>query len=352
LIVTRVPRSVRLPAAAIRGTRLAHRDAGQAGTAPGNVVIHTASSPPAAPAPRTRRPRAWLTLALPAIAAGCALLDGPSLDRTALERMASAHGFVVESLDTGPFVLTVAHRGLAAPGARPPEEVAVVYVEGDGRGWRRRRIPHDPTPRDPVALRMALRDPRPAVLWLARPCQFTASAGARTCAPRYWASHRFAPEVVAALNDAVDARAGGRRIGLVGYSGGAAIAVLIAARRDDVAWLATVAGNLDHAAWTRHHGVTPLTGSLNPADAAAALAGTRQVHIVGGRDDVVPRPVTDAFLARMGPADGVPDRVPDHVPDHAVVHEVADADHRCCWVERWPQVLCDAAPGLAPACPR
>jgi hypothetical protein len=45
------------------------------------------------------------------------------------------------------------------------------------------------------------------------------------------------------------------------------VASLVAARRHDVVRLVTVAGNLDHLAWTTLHGVSPLTGSLNPADA-------------------------------------------------------------------------------------
>jgi len=52
------------------------------------------------------------------------------------------------------------------------------------------------------------------------------------------------------------------QIQLIGYSGGGATAALIAARRDDISRLITVAGNLDHDKWTQLHTITPLTHSL------------------------------------------------------------------------------------------
>ena len=57
------------------------------------------------------------------------------------------------------------------------------------------------------------------------------------------------------------------------------IAALLAARRGDVARLVTVASNLDVGYWTAREKLTPLQGSLDPADFAAALAGVPQVHL-------------------------------------------------------------------------
>jgi pimeloyl-ACP methyl ester carboxylesterase len=59
------------------------------------------------------------------------------------------------------------------------------------------------------------------------------------------------------LIDNARQRTDSRRIGLIGYSGGGALATLIAERRGDVAWLITIAANLDLAAWIRSRGIAP-----------------------------------------------------------------------------------------------
>lgn len=112
---------------------------------------------------------------------------------------------------------------------------------------------------------------------------------------------------------------------LVGFSGGGAVAALAAAQRSDVLALATVAGNLDHVSWTDHHRVTPLHGSLNPADAAGQLTRLPQIHFVGDRDRVVPRLVVESFIQRLGPG---------HLAQLKIVH---GADHICCWDQNWPE---------------
>jgi len=90
----------------------------------------------------------------------------------------------------------------------------------------------------------------------------------------------------------------------------------------------TVCGNLDHAVWTRMHNVTPLYGSLNPADDAARLSSLPQVHLLGGADSNVTRPVTDAFVSRLGPGTDVTVRV---IP--GLKHGGES------WAEAWPGLL-------------
>jgi hypothetical protein len=104
------------------------------------------------------------------------------------------------------------------------------------------------------------------------------------------------------------------------------MAALVAARRDDVVLLVTVAGVLDHEAWTRLHGVSPLTGSLNPADEWMALVRVRQVHLVGGRDTQTGRAAVQPFVNRYASS-----------PKPEVI-EVPDFTHACCWVENWPRL--------------
>jgi hypothetical protein len=209
-----------------------------------------------------------LTVVLP-LFLSCAGRGIPFSDRSAAaERIARQGGLEKMVLETAAFPLTAFLR-YRTGGDR---DVLVVYIEGDGAAWVSRNwLSPDPTPRRPLSLMLAARDPSPCLAYLARPGQY-ADPG-RRIEPVYWSGKRFAPEVVASLSQALDillTKTGTRRIRLVGYSGGAALAVLLAAGRPDVIHLTTFAGNLDPEALNRYHGVSPLAGSLNPLDAGKA----------------------------------------------------------------------------------
>jgi hypothetical protein len=203
-----------------------------------------------------------------------------------------------------------------------------VYIEGDGRAWLNPWQPStDPTPTDPVGLRLASADPASPLLYLARPCQFVASDA---CDKRLWTSARLSPEIVELFQQLIDdamRRTNSVRLGLVGYSGGGALAALIAERRRDVAWLVTVAADLDLAEWVRLESIEPLPGSLDPADSAAAIQQLPQTHFVGANDPVVPPAVAEAFVRRMS-----------NPPAARVIVEPS-FDHECCWVATWPQLV-------------
>jgi pimeloyl-ACP methyl ester carboxylesterase len=105
------------------------------------------------------------------------------------------------------------------------------------------------------------------------------------------------------MNEAMDAtmkKAGSDKLELVGYSGGAAIAVLIAARREDVLSLRTIAGNLDPDAVNRYHKVSPMAGSFNPMDFAVKIKDVPQRHFVGAEDKIIPISVAWSFVERQG----------------------------------------------------
>jgi hypothetical protein len=255
---------------------------------------------------------------------------------TPLERasaIAAAAGMHPLPLSAGGLAL----RGWMRAGA--PGGTLAVYLEGDGRAWvTRSRLALDPTPDDPTALRLAAADPAPNVLYLARPCQFVSRAERHGCTPSLWSEARYGSAILDAVDSAVTrARKAmaGTRIELVGYSGGGAVAALLAEGRRDVALLVTVAGNLDTAAWTTLHGVSPLALSANPADNAAALARLPQVHFVGARDEIVPAAVVQSFMARL----------PPDAPARLEILE--DFDHECCWASRWPTLI-GAARARAP----
>lgn len=222
-----------------------------------------------------------------------------------------------------------------------------VYIEGDGRAWADKHTPSfDPTPNRPVALQLALQDSHG--VYLARPCQFATGTHWRNCNNRYWTSHRFSAEVIAATNEAISQlkqRYGSSTLRLVGYSGGGAVAALVAARRDDVEHLTTVAGNVDIVTWATGKQLSPLGGSLNPAEAWQQLVDIPQVHFVGGADTVVEPAVAHAFRQRF----------PSHREPRVII--IPRFSHHCCWVAQWPTLLkqqlqpVPAAPQLSPQLP-
>lgn len=248
-----------------------------------------------------------------------------SLDerRAASARLATDAGWQRLDIDAGAFVLAA----FVPPGRRAADTLTV-YIEGDGLAWLDSSTPSfDPTPLDPLALHLALQDSTGTSAYLARPCQYMSGTESRGCAQKYWTSHRFAPEVISATRHAIDqlkTRFGAQRLVLVGYSGGGAVAALVAAERSDVARLITIAGNLDHRAWTFGHGLTPLSGSLNPADAWARLREIPQTHYVGGKDEEVPASVARAYAARFP------------IGERPQIRVEPGFDHHCCWEARWP----------------
>lgn len=210
-----------------------------------------------------------------------------------------------------------------------------VYLEGDGLAWVDRDTPSfAPTPVDPVGFRLAVADAGGQAVHLARPCQYTQGAAFKGCHPRYWGTHRFAPEVIGAMDRAVQqlkSRYAADELVLVGYSGGAAVAALVAARRDDVVALVTVAGTLDTDVWTQAQRVSPLHGSLNPRAVSSNVARVPQWHFVGGKDEVVTPAVLASFLG------GAAGPQPRHTAA-PIVETVPDFDHACCWVRAWPEM--------------
>jgi pimeloyl-ACP methyl ester carboxylesterase len=217
--------------------------------------------------------------------------------------------------------------------------VVHVYLEGDGVPWAtRHRVSPDPTPRHPLGLYLAARDPGPSLL-LGRPCYY-GDAGVAPCRPWLWTSGRYSPTVVLSMVAALSRLLPPRedlRITLVGYSGGGALAMLMAERLPRVERVLTVAANLDIDAWTDVHGYTRLAGSLNPAGRDPLPERVRRIHLAGGRDERVPAELIRAAAAR---------------DPGAVVRVLPGFDHRCCWVEEWPRILRSAATDGAPGARR
>jgi len=269
---------------------------------------------------RTRTRVAFALLLSSLTVAGCVSTAGR---REAASVLLDRAGWKREVISAGAFDLSTGWTGGG--------EVLTVYVEGDGLAYltASSRSP-DPTPTDPVALRMALADPdAKATAYLARPCQYVMAEHPRGCESGVWTLRRLSPEAIESLNLAVDAlktRVGAKRVVLIGYSGGGAAAVLLAARRTDVAGLVTVVANLDLGYWTARYKLSPLIGSTDPVTVANAVATIPQVHFSGARDTTVGGDVTRSFLRRL----------PSTAP--ATHIDVPDFTHVCCWADRWPSL--------------
>ncbi len=254
----------------------------------------------------------------------CASLPSPEQRRSAADALARAQGWQAQAIAAGPFTLMS-----YAPSRQQRAAHLTVYIEGDGLAGISGDLPsRDPTPQQPLALRLALAQPTGNVAYLARPCQYI-DAEASGCAQRYWTEQRFAPEVIASTGLALDRLKqtyGAHDLTLVGYSGGAAVALLSAARRQDIAQVITVAGNLDHRAWTAYHRIRALDGSLDPVDVVDALRKVPQVHFAGDRDRVIPPDLIKSFASRFTRQAQIK------------VIEQAGFDHQCCWVQTWPSL--------------
>jgi len=219
--------------------------------------------------------------------------------------------------------------------AAPPHSVGQtlwIYIEGDGNAYLTPTRPSsDPTPKDPVGLRLALEHPHPedAVAYLARPCQYAAHSYKNMCTKNYWTNDRYSPEIITSTNlviNSLKTEAQAQNIVLVGYSGGGALAVLIAAQRPDVSRLITVVADLDTSYWTQNNGLSPLDGSINPASVASNLGNIPQVHFTGQDDTTVGTDVAKSFLLKL----------PKNTPVRLI--EEPHFDHYCCWVDIWPEL--------------
>lgn len=250
--------------------------------------------------------------------ASLAALGGCTSPAARLEQLAHQQNHRLATLPTARFDLRV-----ALPNAPPPDSRLRVYLEGDGRAWITATQPSlDPTPRDLLLARLALSDPRPSV-YLARPCQFVQSPG---CAPQYWTHARFSQEIVASLSEALDQlqrRHGNRDFELIGYSGGGALVLLLAAAREDIAQVQTLAGNLSPRRWAERLDLEPLHGSLEPLDFAERLRTLPQRHLAGSEDQVVPASLLEDYAAHLGPVDCLE------------LQRLDGVSHRAGWLERW-----------------
>jgi hypothetical protein len=241
------------------------------------------------------------------------------------EAMAVSYEFQKSIIKTDDFRLLTYQRN------REESESATLYIEGDGFAFaERNRVSPNPTPKNSMGLKLAIQDKSPRVFYIARPCQFVPLKHEPLCSPEYWTTKRYAPEIVEAINSAIDQlvkKEHINKIRLVGYSGGGTIAALIAARRSDVQDLRTIAGNLDIRAFVLEHDVTPLNGSLNPITFAKSLASVPQRHFIGSDDKIVTPNITKSYVTAL--------RQFDSKISCVEIRNIEKASHAKGWEDVW-----------------
>lgn len=256
---------------------------------------------------------------------GCVSIPSQTERNEHARKLTSDRGWIASTIKTDDFSLQT-----YAPAKLQSTKELTIYIEGDGIAWiNQSTLSFNPTPANPLALKLALQDNKPAA-YLARPCQYVSFDQSPNCSQKYWSSHRFSPEVIHSSNQAIEQlklKFKAEKIILVGYSGGGAVAALVAAKRSDVIRLVTVAGNLDHEAWSKLHRISSLEGSLNPADEWQSLQKISQLHLVGASDLNISPEIANAFAAKF-PRESQPR-----------IKVIENFDHICCWVQQWPALL-------------
>lgn len=201
-----------------------------------------------------------------------------------------------------------------------------VYIDGDGTPWERPwRAAHKPRIHNPVALRLLQKDPAGG-FYLGRPCYGLSTLPA-DCKQVFWTEGRYGADVIKLLHKGLDhikIESSAEKITLVGFSGGGALAVILASERPDIASVITIAGNLDHTAWTQGFKYRALDASINPIDRLPFKIGGRRIHLTGKKDTQVP----EALMMKAINQD-----------TNAIHYSYPDFSHTCCWDEIWQQFL-------------
>ncbi len=257
---------------------------------------------------------------------GCIATTLPYMRAETAQRIAAPAWMIKRDISAQPFSLRAYERIHDRGG------VAHIYIEGDGAEYTSpEEWESNPTPKNPVALHLASKDNAQNVIYIARPCQYTEMlSSTETCDEKYWKESRFSSEVIGAYTNALDEVAARYDIGafhLIGYSGGAAIATLLSAERNDILSVRTVSGILDHKAQRELLNLTQLSDSLSPNDEALNLTNVPQYHFIGGQDAIVPPAVTHSYLQSMPPTNCVQTMV------------IQEAGYEDGWVNKWPELL-------------
>ena len=202
-----------------------------------------------------------------------------------------------------------------------------IYIEGDGKAWIRKGRPSsDPTPENRLVHYLMKEDRQTDIAYLGRPCQYIQTS---ECHSKIWTFERYSKSIIALMSYSVDKikqHGSYQQVELVGYSGGATIALLLAAQRDDIISIRTVAGNLAPAFTNNLHGVTEMLSAMNPLDFRKALSHIPQIHFYGTSDSVIPDKISHHYFSQMNNSE-------------CITIKPVPASHHSGWAERWQELL-------------
>ncbi|MET0123247.1 MAG: alpha/beta fold hydrolase [Candidatus Thiodiazotropha sp. 6PLUC9] len=201
-----------------------------------------------------------------------------------------------------------------------------VYFGGDGTPWIDGKvIAWDPTPRNPVGLRLMALDDTPSI-YLGRPC-YHGSSGSSACSPILWTYERYSrtvTESMASVLQKIVEQGKYRDLVLIGFSGGGGIAMFLAAEFPQTRQVVTLAGNLDIEAWTHLHDYDKLIGSENPKSMPPLPEEIQQYHLAGGKDENIPPWMIEAAVQAQSNSQFI---------------TVEEFTHGCCWEKIWKRML-------------
>ena len=205
-----------------------------------------------------------------------------------------------------------------------------VYLDGDGTPWiTPNHISIDPTPRMDTVLNLMHQDTESSI-YLGRPCYHN-QARDEHCDPALWTSARYSKPVVDALIFSLTKYVTDRStiqpvdaITLIGFSGGGTLAMLMAPNIPLVRRIITINGNLDIDHWTRQHGFSPLSHSLNPIHQPKLPEHIEVHHLFGRKDKII-----DAhYLANY---------FSTYPNTKTTIFD--EFSHHCCWNQVWREIV-------------
>ena len=208
---------------------------------------------------------------------------------------------------------------------------ATIYIEGEPRGSINSHTTRfDPTPLDPVGLKMAVKDKSENLIYLGQPCAYFTVDVMTKCDRELMTTRRFSDDVIEGYSKVLQHYKdiyGVSGFHLVGYSGGGSIAALLANKHPEVLSLRTVAANLNTNIAERISNTESFRGSRNPSEDVFTLGVVPQHHFIGARDEFVRPAILAGYLSEIGPSRCVRTTL------------VPGVSHRNGWEEIWPSLM-------------